>query len=301
MALSKEAKQRDRKAFVITLIVTAAFILLGIITSGFWKVVFFILAGLGIIFTLIFLFASLHLKDVERQERPVVVNNKKKKKERPASTYTPQRTATPSNDYEEVVYLNEYSEFSKLSKEEKKGWNIYKKAQQGGYKNYQQYHSPLAWKKHIWDKLNYYEKKGYVDVTKGQMKFQDKKKWEEDHPILTGTKKAINYIVNLEFIPTGSSSSGTIRKKDSIQQAAKDIKRMLNSSASYSDGTNGTCKYQIRDVYVSKYNEIIVDVRIVSISLGEYGTDFGLKGNLRSEIYDTVISESGGYPLKVDI
>lgn len=288
---AKENKKRDIKSFIITLIIFIISLIFAIVFNGFWKVLFIIFAAISGLFILIFLFGMLHLRSTKKPTKYVSSSSSSSPKY--VKDWDPDTYQPPVENKKPTV---------QLTKDEQRAWAAYQKAQEGGYKNYQKWKTPAEWKINIWDKLNYYEKKGYVDVVKSQMKYEDKKNWEEAHPILTGTKKIINHIVSLDWVPTPGVSSGTtIKKKDSPEQAARDIKRILNYSGTYGDGQNGTCHYTIHEVSVNKYNEIYVRVETSSISLGEYGNASILRSNLRNEIYDATYSESGGFSLRVDV
>ena len=160
----------------------------------------------------------------------------------------------------------------------------------------------------MWGQLTTYQQLHYLEVVKHDMKLGKKMQWQEDHQGLMKAKRALSYVVNLEFLDPiyeklGNLSSGntTIEKKDSPSIAARDIRRILNPSGSYSDGVNGTCKYYIRNISADKYSRIVIDVEMINYSLSDVGSLSSLKLNLKEEIREAAYTESGGYTLAVTV
>ena len=323
---------KNKKHLLILLAVNLLLFLFDSVFSGFWKVLSIIATVIVVIYDLFLLVMFIHMKDVDR-----AINRKSTTKTSYSSSST--SSSTPSNtgnkyvesdaiklidavldgSFDENYGLSEEEkalkrqiaeEEKQLSEKELKMWKVYYDFQQQGYKFASYFATPLVWRKKETPYLLSKDVKYYKDYLKDRKKYEDKENWKNDHPVLTGVGKGIGYVFSGQLLydvvdkiaPIGNG--GSIEKKDSAEQAAKDIKRILRSSGTYSDGTHGSCHYVFRDIYADKYDQIVIDVEASNYHCENMSTvdvPSLIRDNLYREIYDSVYSESGGFNIKLTV
>lgn len=215
---------------------------------------------------------------------------------------------------EEIALRKQIEEEEKqLSPKELKMWRIYYDYKKQGYKfaSYEHMNTPLKWKKNVVPYLLTQSVQVYKDHLEKTKKYEQKEKWKEDHPILTNVGKGVNYVFSgqllydaVDKISPYSSNSTSVKQKDSAEQAAKDIKRILRSSGTYSDGSNGSCHYYIQSIYADKYDRVIINVSTSNFSYKQMMTvdiPSQIRDNLKQEIYDSAYPESGGYSMDITV
>ena len=325
---------KNKKQLIILIAVNLLLFLFDSIFSGFFKVLSIIATVIVVIYDLFLIVMFIHMKDVNR-----AINRKSTTKtsySSSSSTPTPSGSsgqkyvesdaikfidALTSDNYDGNYGLSEEEkalkrqiaeEEKQLSEKELKMWRIFYDYAQQGYKfaSYKRMNTPLKWKK---NEVQYLLTKSVGEYKKHyaeRKKYEDKENWKNDHPILTGVGKGIGYVFSGQLLydvvdkiaPIGNG--GSVEQKESAQQAAKDIKRMLRSSGTYSDGSHGSCHYEVRDIYADKYDRIVVDVETSNYHcehMASVDVPSLIRDNLYREIYDSVYPESGGFNLKVNV